>query len=41
MPTATMKVINAITADKSGTVVAILATHGAEIEEDDVILKVK
>ena len=36
-----MKVINAITADKSGTVVEITATHGEEIEEDDVILKIK
>ena len=36
-----MKVINAIAADKSGTVVEIIARHGEEIEEDDVILKVK
>ena len=34
-----MKVINAITADKGGTVVEILAKHGEDIEEEDVILK--
>jgi pyruvate carboxylase subunit B len=34
-----MKVINAISADKSGKVVEILATHGSDIEEDDPILK--
>ncbi len=33
-----MKVINAITADKSGTVAEIIARHGEDIEEDDVIL---
>ena len=33
-----MKVINAVTADQSGTIVEILARHGEEIEEDDVIL---
>lgn len=36
-----MKVINAITADKSGTIVEILGRHGEEIEEDDVIFKLK
>ncbi len=36
-----MKVINAITADKSGTVVEIVGRHGEEIEEDDVIFKIK
>ncbi len=36
-----MKVINAITADKSGTIVEILGRHGEEIEEDDVIFKIK
>lgn len=36
-----MKVINAITSDKSGTVVEILGRHGEEIEEDDVIFKIK
>ncbi|MEN0003422.1 MAG: biotin/lipoyl-containing protein [Bacteroidota bacterium] len=36
-----MKVINAVTADESGTVVEIVATHGEEIEEDDVILKLR
>ncbi|MEM8907011.1 MAG: biotin/lipoyl-containing protein, partial [Bacteroidota bacterium] len=36
-----MKVINAISADKSGTVVEIIARHGEEIEEDDVILTIK
>jgi len=35
-----MKVINAITADKSGTVVEILGRHGEEIDEDDVIFRV-
>ena len=33
-----MKVINAISADKAGKVVEIVARHGEEIEEDDVIL---
>ncbi len=36
-----MKVINAVAADKSGTIVEIVAKHGADIEEDDVILLVK
>ena len=36
-----MKVINAVAADKSGTIVEIVARHGEEIEEDDVILKIK
>ncbi len=36
-----MKVINAIAADKSGTIVEIVAKHGEDIEEDDVILKIK
>ena len=36
-----MKVINAITADKSGTVVEIIPSHGDDIEEDDVIFKIK
>ncbi len=35
-----MKVINAITADKSGTVVEIVGRHGEEIDEDDVIFRV-
>ncbi|MEE9437976.1 MAG: biotin/lipoyl-containing protein, partial [Saprospiraceae bacterium] len=34
-----MKVINAITADKDGTIIEILAKHGEEIEEDDSIFK--
>ncbi len=34
-----MKVINAITADKDGTITDVLATDGQDIEEDDVILK--
>ena len=34
-----MKVINAITADKSGTVVEILISHGSDIDEDDQIIK--
>ncbi len=36
-----MKVINAISADQSGVVVDIVAKHGEDIEEDDVILKVE
>ncbi len=35
-----MKVINAISADKSGKIVEIVARHGEEIEEDDVILTI-
>ena len=35
-----MKVINAITADKSGKVVEITATHGEDIDEDDVMFKI-
>ncbi|HMQ06629.1 MAG TPA: oxaloacetate decarboxylase [Saprospiraceae bacterium] len=34
-----MKVINAITADKEGTVVSIIAVHGAEIDEDEKLIK--
>ena len=33
-----MKVINAVTADQDGTVSKILARHGEEIDEDDIIL---
>lgn len=36
-----MKVINAIKADQSGEVVEIVAQHGEEIEEDDVIIKLR
>ena len=36
-----MKVYNAITADESGEVVEILANHGSDVEEDDVIIKLK
>jgi len=36
-----MKVINSITSDKSGTIVEILGKHGEEIEEDDVIIKLQ
>ncbi len=36
-----MKVINAIAADKSGTVVEIVARHGEEVFEDDVIIKIQ
>jgi pyruvate carboxylase subunit B len=36
-----MKVINAIKADKEGKVVEIVAKHGEEIEEDDIILKLQ
>ncbi|MFK7809015.1 MAG: biotin/lipoyl-containing protein, partial [Saprospiraceae bacterium] len=32
-----MKVINAVTADQSGTIVEVVGRHGEEIEEDDVI----
>jgi len=35
-----MKVINAITADKSGTVVEVVGRHGEEIDEDEVIFRV-
>ena len=35
-----MKVINAIAADKSGKIVEIVAKHGEDIEEDDVMFKV-
>ncbi|MGH1437448.1 MAG: biotin/lipoyl-containing protein [Lewinella sp.] len=36
-----MKVINAITADQAGVVVDILGRHGEDIEEDDVIVRLK
>ena len=36
-----MKVINSVTSDKSGIIASIEARHGDEIEEDDVILKIK
>ncbi len=36
-----MKVYNAITADKGGTVVEIAATSGEDIEEEDVILRLQ
>lgn len=36
-----MKVINAIKADQSGEVVEVVARQGEEIEEDDVIIKLK
>lgn len=36
-----MKVINAITADKAGEIVEILASHGEDIEEDDIIIRLK
>jgi pyruvate carboxylase subunit B len=35
-----MKVINAITADVSGTIAEIMVKHGDEIEEDDQIFKI-
>ena len=35
-----MKVINAITADESGTVAEILVNHGDEIEEDDQLIRI-
>lgn len=36
-----MKVINAVTADKAGKVVEIVARHGNDIEEDDVIVRLQ
>lgn len=36
-----MKVVNAIAADKDGKIIEILARHGEEIEEDDVILRIQ
>ena len=36
-----MKVINAIKADQSGEIVEVVAQHGEEIEEDDVIIKLR
>ncbi|MEO0723354.1 MAG: biotin/lipoyl-containing protein [Bacteroidota bacterium] len=36
-----MKVINAVTADKAGEVLEIVARHGSDIEEDDVIVRLK
>ncbi|MEL6656802.1 MAG: biotin/lipoyl-containing protein [Bacteroidota bacterium] len=36
-----MKVINAVTADKAGEVAEIVARHGSDIEEDDVIVRLK
>lgn len=36
-----MKVINSVTSEMSGEVVQIVARHGDEIEEDDVIIKLK
>ena len=36
-----MKVINAVTSDLSGTVVEILGRHGEDIEEDDVIVRIQ
>lgn len=36
-----MKVINAITADKSGKISDILVSHGDEVDEDDKIFKIK
>lgn len=35
-----MKVINAIAADKSGKIVEITAKHGEDIEEDDIMFKI-
>ena len=34
-----MKVYNAITADKSGTIVEIVPTPGESVEEDDVLIR--
>ena len=36
-----MKVINSVTSEMSGEVVAIIGRHGEEIEEDDVIIKLR
>ena len=36
-----MKVINAITSDKDGTVVEIVKENGDEVEEDDILIKVQ
>lgn len=36
-----MKVVNAIVSEESGTVVEILLNNGDEVEEDDVIIKLK
>jgi pyruvate carboxylase subunit B len=36
-----MKVINAITADHSGEVVEVMARHGEDISEDDIIMKIR
>jgi pyruvate carboxylase subunit B len=36
-----MKVINAITADHSGEVVEVMARHGEDISEDDIIIKIR
>jgi len=35
-----MKVINAITADDSGTIAEIMVNHGEEIEEDDQLIRI-
>ena len=35
-----MKVINAVKADRAGIVTAVVAQHGTDIEDDDVIMKV-
>ncbi|MBT3544879.1 MAG: oxaloacetate decarboxylase, partial [Saprospiraceae bacterium] len=35
-----MKVINAITADDSGTIAEIIVNHGDEIEEDDQLIRI-
>ncbi len=36
-----MKMVNAITSDEEGTVVEILKEHGQEIDEDEIILKLR
>jgi pyruvate carboxylase subunit B len=36
-----MKVYNAITADKSGQVAEVCFADGAAVEEDDVLIKIK
>ena len=36
-----MKVVNAITADHSGEVVEVVARHGEDIGEDDIIIKIR
>ena len=36
-----MKVINAVKAEDSGEIIEILVNHGDDIEEDDVVMRLK